>query len=185
MQINSAISNWPTTRTRNPSANWTYESTSHDQAVGLFPIAASLKMGKSSTYENCPSFNLRRHFACFIRVYFPRRRGRRGQRRSFGPWQLQWRPRWRQSLNPDYGSHRTNHHQLVIACSSSCHCRRWVSCAFHGVQSRLLHFKNGIGSCRSCVAWWRNMVVLFQKLITDLLPVGTGSMKVKGSVLEL
>jgi hypothetical protein len=29
------------------------------------------------------------------------------------------------------------------------------------------------------------MVVLFQKLITDLLPVGTGSMKVKGSVLEL
>lgn len=29
------------------AANWTYKSTTHDQAVGLHPIAASLKMGKS------------------------------------------------------------------------------------------------------------------------------------------
>jgi hypothetical protein len=129
------------TRTRNPSANWTYESTSHDQAVGLHPIVASLKMGKSSTYENCPSFNLRRHFDRFIRVYFPWRWGRRGQPRLFGPWQLQRRSRRRQSLNPDYVSHWTNHHQqFVIAYSSGCHCRRRVPCALGGVQIRLLHF---------------------------------------------
>lgn len=169
MQIYSAISNRPTPRTRNPSANWTYESTSQDQALGLHRIAASLKMGKNSTYENCPSFNLRRHFARFIRVYFPWRRGRWGQPRSFGPWQLQRRPRWRQSLNPDHVSHWTNHHQqFVIACSSGCHCRRRVSCAPGGVQIWRLHFKNGIGSGRSCVAWWRNMVVPIQTLITEL-----------------
>lgn len=66
-------------------------------------MAASLKMGKGLIYASYPSFNLPHHFACFIRVYFHRRPGRRGRQRSFGPPRLPWPA----SLNTCYGSHRT------------------------------------------------------------------------------